>query len=235
MKKYLKYILLILVIVFCFLLYYNTDLFHSKNKSNTEITKIIKKNKDITQELREKYNNDDIIGTISVVNTDINEVLLQTTNNRYYLTHDNYGNYDKYGSVFLDHRCNKDSKKILVFGHNDFKEETPFSNLENYYDKDYYVDHQFIDVIINNTKTTYQIFSIYVETEDFTYMNLKIDDNQYTYDLNKYKNKSFYDTNVSVSSDDRILILQTLLFFFFPHPPIKTYVYKPIILPWSRD
>lgn len=33
----------------------------------------------------------------------------------------------------------------------------------------------------------------------------------------------------------RILILQTLLFFFFPHPPIKTYVYKPIILPWSRD
>ena len=55
----------------------------------------------------------------------------------------------------------------------------------------------------------FQIFSVYIETSDFTYMNLKIDDNKHGQDIIKYKSKSFYDTGVSVGLDDRILILQT--------------------------
>ena len=134
---------------------------------------------------------------------------MQSADNDYYLKHDNYGNYDKYGSVFLDYRCNKDSKKILIFGHNDYKEETPFSNLENYYEEDYFKNNQYINIILEDKKMRYQIFSVYIETKDFTYMNLKIDDERYRQDLIKYKNKSFYDTNVEVSENDDILILQT--------------------------
>ena len=182
-----------------------------KQKEKKYIKKEIeeKQNKSVTEELRKKYNNPDIIGTIKIIGTDINEVLMQSEDNNYYLSHDNYGNPDKYGSVFLDYRCNKDSKKLLIFGHNDFKEETPFSNLEDYYNKEYFEKNQFIEVNINEKIMKYQIFSVYVEPKDFTYMNLKIDDNKYASDLIKYKNKSFYDTNVSVQSEDDILILQT--------------------------
>jgi len=209
MEKYLKLGLLLLVLFFVFFITTNFSNNLKKKINNNDIKKIIEKKESVTDSLRKKYNNDDIIGTISISNTDINEILLQARDNKYYLTHDAYGNYDKYGSVFLDHRCNKDSKKLLIFGHNDFKEETPFSNLENYYDKSYYENNQYIDVIIDDEKMKYQIFSVYIETEDFTYMNLNIDENKYNADLIKYKNKSLYNTDVSVSPSDKILVLQT--------------------------
>ena len=54
----------------------------------------------------------------------------------------------------------------------------------------------------------YQTFSVYIETKDFTYMNLNIDNNKYAEDLIKYKNKSLYNTNVKISKNNNILILQ---------------------------
>lgn len=204
MKKYLKFLTLFLIIGFC-LLYFCMDT--SAPKVDYTAPKTV--NEDTLGELRKNYNNSDIVGTLGIDGADINEVLVQYHDNKYYLTHDLYKNHDIYGSVFLDYRCNKDSKKILIFGHNDFKEKTPFSNLENYEDSSYYKDHQFIDVLIEDKKMKFQIFSVYIETSDFTYMNLKIDDNKHGQDIIKYKSKSFYDTGVSVGLDDRILILQT--------------------------
>lgn len=206
MKKIIKYVFLVLIIILVILSLPNNN--HKKPST-------IKKKKEITNEtntidkLKKEYNNNDIVGTINIENTDINEIIMQSTDNDYYLKHDNYGNYDKYGSVFLDYRCNKDSKKLLVFGHNDYKEETPFSNLENYYEEEYFKNNQYINIVLEDKKMRFQIFSVYIETKDFTYMNLKINDEKYSQDLIKYKNKSFYDTNVEVSKNDDILILQT--------------------------
>ena len=209
MQKYLKILLGILLIFITFFIVFKTPDIINKKEYNPEIKQIINKEESVTDKLKEKYHNNDIIGSVSIPGTDINEALLQTTNNKYYLNHNAYGDYDKYGSVFLDYRCNINSRKLLIFGHNDFKEKTPFSELENYYNENYYNENQYIEVIINNEKNKYQIFSVYIETEDFTYMNLKIDENEYTDDLIKYKNSSFYNTNVDVSPNDKILILQT--------------------------
>ena len=203
MKKIIKYIVFALAIVFLTLPLFNNNKKVVKNKV------ISKEKEDLVEALRKQYNNNDIIGTIEIPGTEIYENILQTTNDEYYLNHDNYGNYDIYGSVFLDYRCSKDSKKLLIFGHNDFKDATPFSNLENYYDKNYYENNKYIDIIIDNEKMRYKIFSVYIEQEYFTYMNLKISDEKYKNDLMKYKNKSMYETNVEVSEDDKILILQT--------------------------
>lgn len=209
MKKKILYLVALFVLTFSLVMSFKFDKEYQKKSNNKEIKKVIKEEKDITKTLREKYNNNDIIGTISIPNSDINEILLQSSDNDYYLKHDVYGNNDIYGSVFLDYRCKKDSKKLLIFGHNDYKEETPFSNLENYYNEDFFKGHQYIEVIIENEKIKYQIFSIYIEAKDFTYMNLNIDENRYNIDLVKYKNKSLYDTNVEVEKNDNILILQT--------------------------
>ena len=203
MKKIIKYIVFALAIVFLTLPLFNNNKKVVKNKV------IPKEKEDLVEALRKQYNNNDIIGTIEIPGTEIYENILQTTNDEYYLNHDNYGNYDIYGSVFLDYRCSKDSKKLLIFGHNDFKDATPFSNLENYYDKNYYENNKYIDIMIDNEKMRYKIFSVYIEPKDFTYMNLKISDEKYKNDLMKYKNKSMYETNVEVSEDDKILILQT--------------------------
>ncbi|MBR3229446.1 MAG: class B sortase [Bacilli bacterium] len=204
MKKIIKYTIATLSITIIILFLQNNDKVEKKKTLSNG-----KKSEDLVTVLRKQYNNNDIIGTIEIPGTEINENILQTSDNEYYLSHDNYGNNDIYGSVFLDYRCHKDSKKLLIFGHNDYKDATPFSNLENYYDRSYYENNKYIDVMIDNEKMKYQIFSVYIEPEDFTYMNLKITDEQYKNDLIKYKNKSLYDTNVEVSENDKILILQT--------------------------
>lgn len=59
-------------------------------------------------------------------------------------------------------------------------------------------------------KKKYEIFSIYVETKDFSYMNVNFaSDKDYLEHITKLKEKSMYDTGVEVNSDDEVLILQT--------------------------
>ena len=56
------------------------------------------------ENLRKKYNNNDIVGQIEVLNTDFKEPLLQSKDNNYYLRRSPYKNYDVNGSIFLDYR-----------------------------------------------------------------------------------------------------------------------------------
>lgn len=160
-------------------------------------------------ELRNKYQNDDIVGNVSIDGTNINEAVLKYKDNDYYLHHDNYGNYEINGSIFLDHRINPSDRKVLIFGHSSIYEDIPFNELEKYYNYEFYKNHKYIKLTTLDTEYKYEIFSVYVETYDFTYMNLKIDDNKYNSDLKKYKSNSIYDTGVAVSDNDEVIILQT--------------------------
>lgn len=196
-----------------------------------EIVKITKDNQPTkksnkVQELRTTYNNNDIIGNIAIENTTINEPILQSTDNDYYLVHDNYGNYDKYGSIFLDYRCHKNTKKLLIFGHSSTRINTTFNQLENYYQKDYYKEHSKIILTIDDEERIYQIFSVYIEPEDFTYMNLNLTEEEYISDLKKYKNNSLYETNVPIYPSDEIVILQTCS----NHPDYQQYKDKFLLI-----
>lgn len=163
------------------------------------------------EEIRNNYNNNDVIGKITITDTNINEVIFQGDNNSYYLNHNGYNDYDQYGEVFLDYRIDlNSSRKILIFGHNSSRGKTAFSELENYYDKSFYDNHKYITITFDNEIRNYEIFSVYVETSDWSYMNLKFNSNNDWYShILKLKNNSLYDTGVDIEEDDEILILQT--------------------------
>ena len=79
-----------------------------------------------------------------------------------------------------------------------------------YYDKDYYDNHKYVDLTTSTTKKRYEIFSVYVEPTDYSYMNINFNsEEEYLNHLKKLKSKSMYDTGVEVTKDDEILILQT--------------------------
>ena len=184
----------------------------SKIENSTQ--EVITINDNTLNDLRNEYNNNDIVGIIKIDNTSINEPFAQTTNNDYYLTHTLNKEYDKYGSIYMDYRIDlNDSKKILIFGHNSSiynNDIVPFKELENYYEEDYYKNHKYITLILEQEIRHYEIFSVYVETSDFTYMNLNFNDEEDWYKhISKLKSKSLYNTNVEINSDDEILILQT--------------------------
>lgn len=156
------------------------------------------------------YKNDNYRGTLLISNSDFREPLYQYTDNDYYLTHDALGRKKSSGATYLDYRINKDSNKILIYGHNNNELSLPFSILENYNYYDYYKEHNYIILNIDGYSYKYEIFSVYIETSDWDYMKINFSSkNSWLGHLNSLKNKSIYDTGVDVSSDDKILILQT--------------------------
>lgn len=191
------------------------------DKNNTEkITvsinnnyNIIDKNNKI-EELQQIHNNNDIVGILSIPNTSIDEIVVKTTDNDYYLSHNIDKEYNIHGSIYMDYRINLDnSKKVIIFGHSspgDDINTVPFNELEEYYSYDYYKEHKNINLILNNETRTYEIFSVYVETKDFSYMNLNFEDTDtwYNHILN-LNSKSLYNTNISLEPTDEVLILQT--------------------------
>lgn len=166
------------------------------------------KNDNIKVSRSEYTNNEDVVGWLSIEGIkDFNFPVVKGDDNDFYLNH-NYNKEEyKYGSVFMDYRVNIDSKKVLIYGHSSKQQTTYFNSLENFSTKSYYDKHKYIYFKDNKVNYKYEIFSVYVALEDFTYMNINIS-NWYEH-LTKLKNNSIYDTGINVNEDDNILILQT--------------------------
>ena len=137
---------------------------------------------------------------------DLEETFVVASDNQYYLNHDLYGNYDIKGSIFLDYRTKINDKILILYGHNSQNVSVPFKYLENYYDEEFFNNHQMIEIYLNDTYLEYLIYSVFIATNDFFYMNLDLDYQEY---IDKTKKYSWYDNNISVNVDDDIIILQT--------------------------
>ena len=166
---------------------------------------------EVINNLQEEYNNKDIKGILEIDNTNYIVPILQGSDNDYYLSHDAYGNRNGMGAIYLDFRVNIDtSRKLLIYGHNSSSIDMPFKILEEFYDKDYYDNHKYMWITTSTTRKKYEIFSVYVEIKDFSYMDVNFaSDKDYLDHITKLKEKSMYDTGIEVSSNDEILILQT--------------------------
>ena len=140
-----------------------------------ETSNLIEENK--IYALQSEYQNTDIKGIISIENEDgFVYPVAQTSDNEYYLTHTYNETYDSLGAIYADYRINLDtSDKVLIYGHSSTKRDAPFNKLEEYYDEEYYQNHKYITLETETNTYQYEIFSVYVETFDFTYMNIKFD------------------------------------------------------------
>jgi len=181
------------------------------------------------KKLQDYYNNSDIKGIISIDGMDtFNYPVVQAQDNDYYLNHNYYKKYDAYGSIYADYRSNLDSSnKILIYGHSSSKRDVPFNKLESYYDESFYKNHKYIILETESNIYRYEIFSVYVETSDFTYMNINFDSKEDWYShIIKIKNKSLYSTDAELTKDDDILILQTCS----TNPNYKKYSKKYLLI-----
>lgn len=232
-KKIISIAVYVLIIVILFF-----SLFMINNNSNSYLLDLdIEQNdnvnnpinyEDIINELKNEYNNDDVVGILEINNTDYVVPVMQGEDNEYYLEHTPDGESNFMGSIYLDYRVDIDSsKKILIYGHNSSNVDMPFKILEEFYDKDYYDNHKYVDITTSTTKKRYEIFSVYVETNDFSYMNINFEnDKDYLEHLEKLKSRSIYDTGVELSSDDDILVLQTCS----EHPDYRNYEKKYLLI-----
>lgn len=177
-----------------------------------EIVEVKETYEEEIEKLRKDNNNDDIVGTIEILNTDFKVPILQGRDNDYYLRRLPNKQYNINGSIFLDYRVNiNTSKKLIIYGHNDAYLKMPFEILEEYYDLEFLNNHKIIEIkTYENKLRKYELFSIFIEPSDFSYMQINYNDSEeYLNHLINLKNKSMYKIETSIDKNTNILILQT--------------------------
>ena len=116
--------------------------------------------------------NPDTVGWINVPNTIIDFVVVKPqdgVDSEYYLHRDFYGNYSKYGTVFMDRRSSLDAKNMIIHGHH-MQDGRMFANLAKYVERG----------------NEYGI-NFYKQTPVFTFNTI--------YEKSKWKIISFFKTN----------------------------------------
>ena len=179
---------------------------------NDEIVEVDEEDKYQEQitKLQEEYQNQDIVGILELENTDFKVPIVQGDDNNFYLKHLPNKEYSIMGSIFLDYRVNiNTSHKLLIYGHNSSSYTMPFDILENYYDLDYLNGHKYAIIKTKDKVRKYEIFSLYIATSDFTYMNVNFTLDSYKEHVKYLKEKSMFKIDTNVGETDDILVLQT--------------------------
>ncbi len=211
--------IVVLIISTSSLFIYYTKLLKKNNDQMIYDLKIVKtiqklsnvKTTNLINEYKKEFNNDDIVGHISIEDTNVNYIFVQGNDNEYYLTHNLSKEENKVGSVFLDYKNKVTDKKLILYGHSFEHYNGPFNDLENYDTEEYFNDHKNIEIIINNQIKNYVIFSVMIikkSSKEFEFLKLEFDDEEYIEHLKYLKENSIYDTLVETNNED-IIVLQT--------------------------
>lgn len=158
---------------------------------------------------KDYYSNDNIVGTLKIDNTNINTLLVQTTDNEYYLNHSVKNEYDIIGSIYVDYRTSLNAKQINIYGHNSNVYDVMFKELEKYLDKDFYLKHKYVELWDGDKTNIYEIFSVQIVTKDYEH----IDVNSSNWDKHiSILNSSVYETETMANGNDDILVIQTCFY-----------------------
>ena len=127
-KKKIIYIIIVSFIIIGNLIWYFNFSNTARNKKDQKDKEIITntyKNVDNTinednviKKYQDMFSNDDIIGELSINNTDLKVPIIKGQDNDYYLKRLLNKQVNSLGSVFMDYRNNTSDRKIIIYGHN---------------------------------------------------------------------------------------------------------------------
>lgn len=160
-----------------------------------------------------KKTNDSTVGWIQVNGTNINYPFVQTTNNKYYLTHSFNKSYNSAGWVFLDYRndINQLNKNTIIYAHGRF-DTTMFGSLKNILSSGWLnnTNNYIVKLSTEKHNTLWQVFSVYHIPTTSDYLKIDFEDNkQFLNFSNMLLNRSNHNFNTTISENDKILTLST--------------------------
>ncbi|MBQ9939143.1 MAG: class B sortase [Oscillospiraceae bacterium] len=160
------------------------------------------------------------IGWINIPGTSINNAVMQANNNDYYLYRTETGAYNAYGCYFADYENtfgtrSQLSGNTIIYGHHidtgvgDNPNNIKFGQLFKYKDYGFASTHPYIYFSTSQEKMTWQVFAVfYVDLTKDRQVNIVRNVNVGSL-ANFGINRSLFNFNVPVSSNDKILTLYT--------------------------
>ena len=163
-----------------------------------------------------RENGPDIIGWLSLPDTAINYPVTQTDNNEYYLHHLYDGTYNKVGCLFADYENQADfsDRNTIIYGHN-MRDGSMFAALNEYGEQGYYDGHPQMYLVTPDGGYVMEVFSAFEAKpaesgSDTSPWRLSFkDDGAYTTWLSEMAGRSVIETDVTVTSSDKVLTLST--------------------------
>ena len=158
----------------------------------------------------------DIIGWLTLPDTAINYPVTQADDNEYYLHHLYDGTYNKTGCLFADYENqeNFSDRNTIIYGHN-MRDGSMFATLNEYDEQSYYDGHPQMYLVTPDGGYVVEIFTAFVAKpsesgSDTSPWRLSFkDDGAYTTWLSEMAGRSVIETDVTVTSSDKVLTLST--------------------------
>ena len=173
---------------------------------------------------RAHYGNDDIIGHIWIPNTSVNYLVVQGTDNDFYLKHCIRRNRFLPGWIFLDYLADihgQGDQNWVVYGHN-MRNNIKFNNVRHFaLDYNFFHNNRYIYFSTIYADYVFEVFSSYITHIDFQYThpNYDIWAGGWEYWLGLFAANSVFYSGITVSAEDRILTLSTC----HPNPAFRDY------------
>ena len=158
----------------------------------------------------------DIIGWLTLPDTVINYPVTQADDNEYYLHHLYDGTYNKVGCLFADYENKADfsDRNTIIYGHN-IRDGSMFAALNEYDEQSYFDTHKQMYLVTPEGGYLCEVFAAFVAKpsesgSDTSPWRLSWkDDGAYTTWLTAMAERSVVETDVTVTSSDKVLTLST--------------------------
>lgn len=153
--------------------------------------------------------NSTIIGWLSLADSRLDNPVLQTDNNDFYLTHNYLNEKSRGGSIFVDFRNEPMTDRHTIFYGHVLRNGTMFGELSKFANQPYADTHPVFIYESATEKYELQVFAAYETTTDFYYIETEFSDVTFDQFLNEIKQHSEITMPVEVSVSDKIVTFST--------------------------
>ena len=157
--------------------------------------------------------NSDTIGWIRFKQDKINNPIVHTKDNSYYLKRSFEKESNQAGTIFMDYRNESfNDRNVVLFGHS-MLDDTMFGSLQDIFKNEFFdkKENNYIQIYNkDNELLTYQIFSYYIiEKEEYYITTSFKSDSDFNKFIDTITRRSYKKFDIEVSTSDNILTLST--------------------------
>ncbi|MEG1686289.1 MAG: class B sortase [Angelakisella sp.] len=161
--------------------------------------------------------NEDVVAWLTVPNTKIDDAVVQSHNNTFYLRRDERKKDNAYGCYFADYESTVStrenlSRNTVIYGHSDLKDSPDgfkFSQLFHYADKEFADKNRIITLSVPEEKLEWEVFAVFYTDIYFDYIKVNMTDEEQQKIIDTALKASIFDFGVPAKAPDRILTLST--------------------------
>ena len=154
--------------------------------------------------------NPDVKGWLIIPAADVDHVVVQGSDNEYYIHRNLYEEYQYSGTIFIDHRWTEEkSKNLLVYGHN-MSNDTMLGQLECYLDPEVCREYPYFWYVTLDEVYKCEIISVYITDIYDEYAQTDfLAENDFLEFVDRVLYKSYYDFGLTVEAEDKLFSIST--------------------------